>query len=125
MVRLAQAIALFIALLPMARSSRSMTLWCLKLQRFWAASRAGPSAVPQVLTPEHGVDFVPHQLQPRPVCSAALKNVRIFRRLVSQRTRHGFVRRIVTHELKPSRGKTVSFHVRAHHHANPIAVGPA
>jgi hypothetical protein len=35
MVRLDRAIALFIALPPMARSSRSMTLWCPNLQRFW------------------------------------------------------------------------------------------
>jgi hypothetical protein len=35
MARLDRAIALFIALLLMARSSRTMTLRCLTFQRFW------------------------------------------------------------------------------------------
>jgi len=34
MARLDRAIALFIALLLMARSSRTMTFWCLTFQRF-------------------------------------------------------------------------------------------
>jgi len=52
-----RAIALFIALLPMARSSRSMTSGCLTLHRFWVLGERCASAGPQARAFAHDRRF--------------------------------------------------------------------
>src|ERR1051326_4360147 len=65
------------------------------------------------------------RLQPRSIRRAPLHDVRQLLLFLGERTKHGFVLRVVARELEARRTNTVAIDVGANHRADPVAVCPA